>query len=203
MIVRYLMMLMPYVGDPWEEHDFDDMPQTGLHAETGLGNDNHTAGLTVLNLWAFMRPYFEGNLQRTRQQGMIEVYFFMAFVYIKMYNTTRAFGKWFTWSAQFKQVSYYTFLNVIRPMIYMMAHFLDEIRWDALLLCSCQRQWRHTGSLVGNGEKIGDQLGDREVDGVANSKFTNSDWPKVPAQRPGCCIMRYSEMERSKRNRPP
>jgi hypothetical protein len=44
MIVRYLMMLMPYVGDPWEEHDFDDMPQTGLHAETGLGNDNHTAG---------------------------------------------------------------------------------------------------------------------------------------------------------------
>ena len=36
----------------------------------------------------------------------------------------------------------------------------------------------------------------------ANSKFTNSDWPKVPAQRPDCCIMRYSEMERSKRNHP-
>lgn len=76
---------------------------------------------------------------------MIKVYFFMAFVYIKMYNTTRAFGKWFTWSAQFKQVSYYTFLNVIRPMIYMMAHFLDEIRWDDRLAYENHHSFFPTG----------------------------------------------------------
>jgi len=73
---------MPYIGDPWEQHEFEDMPQTGLHAETGLGNSNHTASLTLEHLWSVMKPIYQRELERQRQQCLIKVYFFMAFVYI-------------------------------------------------------------------------------------------------------------------------
>ena len=70
---------MPFIGDPWEEHEFEDMPQTGLHAETGLGNSNQTASLTLEHLWSVMKPVYLKRLGRERQHGLIKVYFFMAF----------------------------------------------------------------------------------------------------------------------------
>ena len=91
---------MPFIGDPWEEHEFEDMPQTGLHAKTGLGNSNQTASLTLEHLWSVMKPVYLKRLGRERQHGLIKVYFFMAFVYMKLYNTTAAWNKWFTWGPQ-------------------------------------------------------------------------------------------------------
>jgi hypothetical protein len=49
--------------------------------------------------------------------GMVRVYF----------NTMRSWDRWSTWSPQYRKISYATFRRAIRPMIYMMAHFLDEI----------------------------------------------------------------------------
>ena len=72
---------MPFIGDPWEEHEFEDMPQTGLHAKTGLGNSNQTASLTLEHLWSVMKPVYLKRLGRERQHGLIKVYFFMAFVF--------------------------------------------------------------------------------------------------------------------------
>ena len=60
---------MPLAYDPWEEYEFDEMTQAGLHAETGLGNDNHTAGLTLLHLWTFMKPLFLAQLDRQKHLG--------------------------------------------------------------------------------------------------------------------------------------
>ena len=77
---------MPFIGDPWEEHEFEDMPQTGLHAKTGLGNSNQTASLTLEHLWSVMKPVYLKRLGRERQHGLIKVYFFMAFVYMKLYT---------------------------------------------------------------------------------------------------------------------
>ena len=72
---------MPFTGGPWEEHEFEDMPQTGLHAKTGLGNSNQTASLTLEHLWSVMKPVYLKRLGRERQHGLIKVYFFMAFVF--------------------------------------------------------------------------------------------------------------------------
>ena len=136
---------MPFIGDPWEEHEFEDMPQTGLHAETGLGNSNQTASLTLEHLWSVMKPVYLKRLGRERQHGLIKVYFFMAFVYMKLYNTTAAWNKWFTWGPQYNVVCYKTFLTVTRPMIYMMAVHLDEIRWDDRLAYENHHSFFPTG----------------------------------------------------------
>ena len=144
-MLRYLVMMMPMAYDPYEEYEFDEMTQAGLHAETGLGNDNHTAGLTLLHLWTFMKPQFLAELGRHRQRGLIKVYFFMVFLYIKMYNTTASWNRWFTWSPQYKIVGYDTFKDVIRPMIYMMAHYLDEIHWDDRLAYENHHSFFPTG----------------------------------------------------------
>ena len=136
---------MPFIGDPWEEHEFEDMPQTGLHAETGLGNSNQTASPTLEHLWPVMKPVYLKRLGRERQHGLIKVYFFMAFVYMKLYNTTAAWNKWFTWGPQYNVVCYKTFLTAIRPMIYMMAVHLDEIRWDDRLAYENHHSFFPTG----------------------------------------------------------
>ena len=73
------------------------------------------------------------------------IYLFMVFLYIKVYNTRRSWDRWFTWSPQYRKVSYATFCRVIRPMISMMAHFIDEIHWDDRLAYDNHHSFFPTG----------------------------------------------------------
>jgi hypothetical protein len=86
-----LLLRMPFIGDPWEEHEFEDMPQTGLYAGTGLGNSNQAAGLTLEHLWQVMKPIYFKRLGRERQHGLIKAYFFMAFYHHSFFPTGASF----------------------------------------------------------------------------------------------------------------
>ena len=74
------------MGDPWEYYDFNDLHcGHGLHKDALLGNCDAVAEATLSALWRKMLPIFKRDLLRKKQQKMVKVYFFLAFVYIRFY----------------------------------------------------------------------------------------------------------------------
>ena len=119
------------MGDPWEYYDFNDLHcGHGLHQDTLLGNCDAVAEATLSALWCIMLPIFKRGLLRKKQQKMIKVYFFLAFVYIRFYQPVDTFDRWLHWGRDKKSVTKPTFYNNIIPIIYLCAEHLDEIRWD-------------------------------------------------------------------------
>ena len=77
------------MGDPWEVYAFDELHcGHGLHQDTLLGNSDAIADATLTALWLFLLPIFKQLLNRRKQQKMVKVYFFLAFVYIRYYQPT-------------------------------------------------------------------------------------------------------------------
>ena len=86
------------MGDPWEVYAFDELHcGHGLHQDTLLGNSDAIADATLTALWLFLLPIFKQLLNRRKQQKMVKVYFFLAFVYIRYYQPTTTFKRWLHW----------------------------------------------------------------------------------------------------------
>ena len=77
-----------------------------------------------------MLPISKRALKRTKQQRLVKVYFYLAFVFIGFYQPVDTFKQWLYFGRHKEGICKLTFNYNVVPIIHLCAQNLNEIKWD-------------------------------------------------------------------------